>query len=81
LTGVWHSAKWKQTLDQEDRRGDTLFSMSPETAAELSLDEWFALPEDDPGELVDGHLVEEEAPDYLHEILVAFLVQALRNWI
>lgn len=48
---------------------------------ELSLDEWFALPEDEPGELVDGHLVEEEVPDYLHELLVAFLVQALRNWI
>lgn len=27
---------------------------------ELSLDEWFALPADAPGELVDGHLVEEE---------------------
>jgi len=50
-------------------------------ASELSLDEWFALPEDEPGELVDGRLEEEEVPDYLHELLVAFLVQALRNWI
>jgi Uma2 family endonuclease len=50
-------------------------------APELSLDEWFALPEDEPGELVNGHLEEEEVPDYLHELLVAFLVQLLRNWI
>jgi len=48
---------------------------------ELSLDEWFALPEDEPGELVNGRLEEEEVPDYLHELLVAFLVQLLRNWI
>jgi Uma2 family endonuclease len=56
------------------------FAESP-IAPELSLDEWFALPEDEPGELVDGRLEEEEVPDYLHELLVAFLVQALRNWI
>jgi Uma2 family endonuclease len=38
------------------------------------------LPEDEPGELVDGFLVEEEVPDYLHEIAIAWLVQTLRNW-
>ena len=48
---------------------------------ELSLDEWFTLPEDAPGELVDGHLVEEEVPDYVHELLVALLVRFLGNWI
>lgn len=45
----------------------------PPTAPELSLDEWFALAEDEPGELVDGRLEEEEVPDYLHELLVALL--------
>ncbi len=50
-------------------------------APELSLDEWFALAEDEPGELVNGHLEEEEVPDYLHELLVALLVRALGNWI
>jgi Uma2 family endonuclease len=56
------------------------FAESP-IAPELTLDEWFALPEDEPGELVDGRVEKEEVPDYLHELLVAFLVQALRNWI
>lgn len=51
------------------------------TAPELSLDEWFALPEDEPGELVDGHLEEEEVPDYLHELLVVLLGRLLGNWI
>jgi Uma2 family endonuclease len=51
------------------------------SAPELSLDEWFALPEDEPGELVDGRLEEEEAPDYLHEFLVALLGRLLGNWI
>ncbi|HSS50435.1 MAG TPA: Uma2 family endonuclease [Thermoanaerobaculia bacterium] len=50
-------------------------------APELSLDEWFALAEDEPGELVNGHLEEEEVPDYLHELLVALLVRLLGNWI
>jgi Uma2 family endonuclease len=48
---------------------------------ELSLDEWFGLPDDQPGELVEGRLVEEEVPDYLHELLVALLVSILNNWI
>jgi Uma2 family endonuclease len=55
------------------------FGESP-AAPELSLDEWFALPEDEPGELVDGRLEEEEAPDYLHELLVALLGRLLGNW-
>jgi len=50
-------------------------------ADKLSLDEWGALPEDEPGELVDGLLVEEEVPSYVHELLVALLVRALGNWI
>ena len=48
---------------------------------ELTLDEWFALPEDEPGELVDGHLEEEEVSDYLHELLVALVVRLLGNWV
>lgn len=51
------------------------------TAPELSLDEWFALPEDEPGELVDGRLEEEEVSDYLHELLVMLLGRLLGNWI
>jgi Uma2 family endonuclease len=50
-------------------------------AGQLSLEEWFALPEDEPGELVEGRLEEEEVPDYLHELLVALLVQLLGKWI
>ena len=46
----------------------------------MSLDEWAALPEDEPGELVDGHLTEEEVPEYLHELVVAWLIRVLGNW-
>jgi len=56
------------------------FAESP-AAPELSLDDWYALPEDEPGELVDGRLEEEEVSDYLHELLVILLGQALGNWI
>lgn len=47
----------------------------------LSFDEWMALPEDEPGELVDGLLEEEEMPDYVHELLVALLIQVFGNWV
>ena len=47
----------------------------------LSLEEWAALPEDDEGELVDGILVEEEVPDYLHELVVTWLTHRLLTWL
>jgi Uma2 family endonuclease len=46
----------------------------------MSLAEWAAMPEDEPGELVNGLLVEEEVPEYLHEFIVIWLGQLLRNW-
>jgi Uma2 family endonuclease len=46
----------------------------------LTLDEWRDLPEDVPGELVDGRLVEEEMPDPLHEVIVAWLARIVGNW-
>ncbi len=46
----------------------------------MSLVEWAAMDEDEPGELVDGYLVEEEVPEYDHELLIAALAQILRNW-
>lgn len=48
---------------------------------EISLEEWYALSEDEPGELVDGRLEEEEVPDYLHELLVMLLGRLLGNWV
>lgn len=48
---------------------------------ELTLAEWFDMPEDQAGELVDGRLVEEEAPNCVHEILVILLGSVLRQWV
>ncbi len=47
----------------------------------MSLVEWAALPEDEPGELVDGLLVEEEVSGYVHEVVVGWLIHMLRVWI
>lgn len=47
----------------------------------VSLAEWMAMPEDEPGEFVDGRLVEEEVPSYVHEIVVIWFARMLANWL
>jgi Uma2 family endonuclease len=51
-----------------------------DTRRPMSIDEWADLPEDEPGELVDGYLQEEEMPGLLHEIVVAWLLRVLGSW-
>jgi len=48
---------------------------------ELSAEEWLALEKGEPGEWVDGHLVEEEVPDATHELIVSWLIWSLREWL
>jgi Uma2 family endonuclease len=45
----------------------------------MSIEAWAAMPEDDPGELVGGWLVEEEVADYAHETVVSFVNAILRG--
>ena len=53
----------------------------PVLGKQLTLDEWAAMEEDDPGELVDGRLEEEEVPDLVHEIVVSWLIRMLGSWL
>ena len=46
----------------------------------MSLVEWAAMAEDEPGELVDGYLAEEEVPGYVHELVIAWLIRILGSW-
>ncbi|WP_437494820.1 Uma2 family endonuclease [Sorangium sp. So ce1014] len=47
----------------------------------LTLAGWICLPEDEPGELVDGVLAEEEVPDAVHEVIVTWVIGVLRSWL
>ncbi len=47
----------------------------------LQVEEWLGLPEDEAGELVAGRLEEEEVPDAVHELSVAWLIRVLGNWL
>jgi Uma2 family endonuclease len=47
----------------------------------MTVHEWAAMPEDEPGELCDGVLVEEEVPDLTHETAVLWLGALLRAWV
>jgi Uma2 family endonuclease len=53
----------------------------PQFGEPMTLDEWAAMPEDEPGELVDGRLEEEEVPDLVHERSVAWLIRVLDTWL
>lgn len=48
---------------------------------EMTLEEWADMDEDEPGELVDGQLVEEEVPHLNHEDIVAWLVVLFGGWL
>jgi len=50
-------------------------------AVRLTTRAWAARPEDEPGELVDGRLVEEEMPDLVHEAVVLWLAILLGPWL
>jgi Uma2 family endonuclease len=56
-------------------RGATAELLSPEP---MTLEAWADL--DEPGELVDGQLVEEEMPTILHELVVGWFFAMLRAW-
>ena len=46
----------------------------------MTLEAWAELPEDELGEVVDGFLVEEEVPDYVHEVVIAWLIRKIGHW-
>ena len=47
----------------------------------MTFEEWAAMDEDEPGELVDGRLEEEEVPDLVHELVVSWLIHVLWGWL
>lgn len=47
----------------------------------MTVHEWAAMPEDEPGELCDGLLEDEEVADLTHETAVAWLITLLRIWV
>jgi Uma2 family endonuclease len=47
----------------------------------MTLAAWADLDEDEPGELVDGQLVEEENVGAEHDIVASWLNWVLRNWV
>ena len=55
--------------------------MQPAAAMDrMTVQGWAALPEDEPGELCDGLMEEEEVPDLTHETAVLWLGALLRAW-
>ena len=47
----------------------------------MTLAQWADMDEDEPGELVDGRLVEEEEVGALHDAIVAWLIGVLAHWL
>ena len=47
----------------------------------MTVHEWAAMQEDEPGELRDGLLEDEEVPDLIHETAVLWLGALFRAWV
>jgi Uma2 family endonuclease len=54
--------------------------VGPPGQRRMSPEEWAAMPEDEPGELMNGWLVEEEAADTPHEAVVGWISYRLMGW-
>jgi Uma2 family endonuclease len=54
---------------------------APPPGSVMTVEDWLRLPEDEPGELAEGVLLEEEVPDAIHELAVAWLVRVLGIWL
>lgn len=46
----------------------------------MTLEAWGALPDDDPGEWVDGVVIDEEQASFVHENVVTWLIALLVAW-
>jgi Uma2 family endonuclease len=55
-------------------------TIEPRNPAEVTLEAWADMDEDEPGEFVDGQIVEEEVPSVLHEAVVSWSIGTLRAW-
>jgi Uma2 family endonuclease len=53
----------------------------PPVKPTMTLAEWADMEEDEPGELVDGVLVEDEDVGYLHDAVGAWLTHLLFGWV
>jgi Uma2 family endonuclease len=47
----------------------------------MTFEEWAALPEDEPGEFVDGELTEEEMPSFVHDVVISWLIAFFWGWV
>lgn len=47
----------------------------------MTVAEWARLPQDVPGELVGGELVEEEMADFVHDFVVGWLIAMIGPWV
>lgn len=47
----------------------------------VSAEDWASMPEEEKFELVAGELEAEEVPDYVHEVIVAWLIRVLGGWV
>jgi Uma2 family endonuclease len=58
-----------------------VLTAEPITSAPLiTFEQWANMDEDEPGEFVDGKVVEDEVPSVLHEIVVSWLFRTLAAW-
>jgi hypothetical protein len=59
----------------------THLEVTGSSGREMILAEGAAMDEDEPGELVEGRLVEEEMPGFVHELCVTWPIRIGGSWL
>lgn len=77
---VWYARGMNAAQAAEVLTAEQMSTAPVAPAKPTTLEDWANMDEDEPGEFVDGRVVEEEVPTYLHETVVSWLLGILRIW-
>ena len=77
---AWYGTRMNAAAAAEVLTAEPITAAPAVTSGPTTFEAWANMDEDEPGEFVDGRIVEEEVASHVHEIIVSWLTGTLRTW-